>query len=104
METELVSIRLEKDEIDAINQRAEEEKTDKTTAFKRTLATGTKQYKLENAFKKYGEGKIGLGKAAQLAEISLWEAMEEAKVRNIPNPLTKEELGKGLANLEKILE
>ena len=80
-----------------------EEKTNKTTAFKRTLATGTKQYKLENALKKYSEGKIGLSKAAKMVGISLWEAMEEAKTRNIPNPLTKEELGKGLENLEKIL-
>ncbi len=50
----------------------------------------------------YQKGKIGLGSAAEMAGVSLWEMMDELKARNIANPLGKEDYAEGLKNLKKI--
>ena len=102
MKTELVSARFEKKDTALIEEIANEEKTDKTTALKRIFVLGAKQYKLEKAIKQYRKGKISIGKAAENAGISLWEIMDELKDRGITNPLGEEEFKEGLKNLEKI--
>ena len=102
MKTELVSARFPKEDSAIIEERDREEKTDKTTALKRIFALGAKQYKLEIGIRQYQEGKISIGKAAETAEISLWEMMEELKDRNIANPLSREDYKQGLENLEKV--
>lgn len=102
MKTELISARFPKEDTAIIEERAREEKTDKTTALRRIFALGAKQYKLEKAIKQYKSGKISIGKAAENAGISLWEIMDELKARNIANPLTKEHYAEGLKNLEKV--
>lgn len=100
MKTELISVRLKKEEIDAINEIAIEDKTDKTTALRKTLALGTKQYLLEKAISDYRVGKISVGKAAEKAKISLWEMMDELKERNIQNTLGIEEYDESINNLK----
>lgn len=102
MKTELVSVRLPKEYISAICEKAREDNTDKTTALKRIVALGTKQYKLENAVNKYREGKVSIGKAAEIAGISLWEMMDELKDRNIANPLNEADYEEGIKNLKKV--
>lgn len=42
------------------------------------------QEKLELALKDYIEDKISLGKAAELANLSIWEMNDELKKRKIP--------------------
>ncbi len=91
METGVISARFAKDEIAVIEERARDEKTDKTTALRRIFDLGAKQYKLEKAVKQYSESKVSMGRAAELAGISIWEMMDELKQRNVSNPLTKED-------------
>jgi len=102
MKTELISARFQIEDTKIIEDRARDEKTDKTTALKRIFALGAKQYKINKAVKQYQEGKISIGKAAQMAGITLWEIMDKLKEKNIPNPLGKEEYLEGLKNLEKV--
>ncbi len=104
MKTELVSVRLRKEELDAINEIAREEKTDKTTAVRRTLALGTKQYLLEKALSNYIKGKISVGKAAEQANVSLWEMMDLLKERNIQSNLDSSDYLQGLQNMKKVLK
>jgi predicted HTH domain antitoxin len=104
MKTDLVSIRLEKDQKKAIDEMAKDEKTDRATALRKTLDLGTKQYNLEKAIEKYSAGKIGVGLAAKQANISLWEMMDILKQKNIPSSLTKDDYKKGLENLLKIID
>lgn len=104
MKTELVSVRLRKDELDAINKIAREEKTDKTTAVRKTLALGTKQYLLEKAISNYSKGKISVGKAAEHAGVSLWEMMDLLKERNVQNNLDSSDYLEGLQNLKKVFK
>ncbi len=103
MGTKPMSARFEKEKMAVIEERAKEEKTDKTTALRRIFERGAKQYRLEKAVKQYQEGKISIGRAAELAGISIWEMMDELKDRNIPNLLTSEDYLEGKANLEKAL-
>ncbi|MDP2666641.1 MAG: UPF0175 family protein [Candidatus Diapherotrites archaeon] len=57
---------------------------------------------LEKAVKQYSESKVSIGRAAEMAGISIWEMMDELKRRGIPNPLTKEDYVGGYA-IEKLL-
>ncbi|MFH1697378.1 MAG: UPF0175 family protein [Candidatus Diapherotrites archaeon] len=102
MGTELISIRLPKEDVKILDERVREERTDRTTALKRIFALGAKQYKLEKAVKEYQAGRVSTGKAAEIAEISLWEMMTELRARNVPNPLGRDEHLQGLKNLEKV--
>ncbi len=101
MKTELISARLPREAMVAIEERAADEKIDKTTALKQLLLLGSKQWRLEKAVKLYQLGKISTGKAAKVAGVSLWEMMDELKRRNIPSSLTKNEYLQGLKNLEE---
>ncbi len=101
MKTELISARFPKEDTATIEEIAQEEKTDKTTALRKIFALGAKQYLLEKAIKNYQAGRTSIAKAAEISGISLWEMMDELKARNIPNPLTNEEYKQGLKNLKK---
>lgn len=101
MKSELVSMRLKKEELDPINEIARDEKTDKTTAIRKALDLGTKQYLLEKSINEYREGKLSIGKAAEKAKISLWEMLDELKDRNIQSNLGSEEYKESLNNLRK---
>ena len=103
MKTELISARLEKEDTKVLEEIAKEENTDKTSALKKILKLGSRQYKLEKSIKQYQESKISIGMAAEKAEITLWEIMEELKTRNIVNPAGKEEYAESIKNLVKVL-
>src|SRR3989344_9078099 len=91
MKTELISARFETKDTAFIDEVAKDEKTDKTTVLKKIFSMGVKKYKVDKAIRQYQEGKISIGKAAEKAEISLWELMDKLKERNISNPLGEEE-------------
>ena len=40
--------------------------------------------KITKAIKQYTEGKISMGKAAELADVSIWKFLDEMKERKIP--------------------
>src|SRR3989344_6937106 len=101
MKTELVSARFETKDTEFLGEVARDEKTDKTTALKKIFSLGARQYRLEKAVRDYQAGRIGVGKAAENAGMSLWEMMEELKERNIANPLGEEEFAESLKNLKK---
>ena len=103
MKTELISARLEKEDTKILEEITKEENTDKTSALKKILKLGSKQYRLEKSIKYYQEGRISIGMAANMAEITLWEIMEELKNRNISNPAGKQEYAEGIKNLENVL-
>ncbi len=102
MKTKLVSARLPEEDTATIEEMAKMEKTGKTTALRKIIALGAKQYRLENAVKSYAEGKASLGKASEMAKESVWEFADELKRRNILNHLVAEEdFAEGLQNVQK---
>ncbi|HZX20207.1 MAG TPA: UPF0175 family protein [archaeon] len=103
MKTELISARLEKEDTKILEEITKEENTDKTSALKKILKLGSKQYRLEKSIKHYQDGRISIGMAADMAGITLWEMMEELKMKNIANPVGKQEYAEGTKNLERVL-
>ncbi len=101
MKTELLSVRLPKDNTAVLEEIVKEEQSDKTAALKKLLALGAKKYKLEKAVAQYQAGKISVGRASELAGISLWELMEELKARNISARLDKNDYQQSRRNLAK---
>jgi len=69
-----------KDEIDKLKDVYKE---DQSSLIRRLLWKSIKQEKLELALKDYIEDKISLGKAAELANLSIWEIIDELKKRKI---------------------
>ena len=74
-----ISTRLQKKEAREIEKFAKEEDLDKSTFVKRLINRSLQEYKAEHAFKLYKEGKVSLGKAAELAGKSLWDMIELMK-------------------------
>ncbi|MEE9377874.1 MAG: UPF0175 family protein [Candidatus Lokiarchaeia archaeon] len=69
-----------KEEIDKLKEVYKE---DQSSLIRRLLWKSIKQEKLELALKDYIEDKISLGKAAELANLSIWEITDELKKKKI---------------------
>lgn len=69
-----------KEEIDKLRELYRE---DQSTFIRKLLWKSIAQEKLELALKKYLCDKISLGKASEIAEISIWEMLDELKKRNV---------------------
>ena len=63
-----------KDEIDKLKEVYKE---DQSSLIRRLLWKSIKQEKIELALKDYIEDKISLGRAAELANLSIWEIVDE---------------------------
>jgi len=59
--------------------------------------------KLYLATELYREGKVSLGKAAEIAEVSKWEMMEVLASKGIPLQYDEEDLKEDVETLEKLL-
>ena len=87
-----------KDEIDKLKEVYKE---DQSTLIRRLLWKSIKQEKLELALKDYIEDKISLGKAAELANLSIWEIMDELKKSKIT---VNYKLSEAQLEIEKLLK
>lgn len=57
---------------------------DKSSAIRRLLEKGIKDWKLERAVEDYRSGRASLMKASEIAELSVWEFVDELNRRNVP--------------------
>ena len=87
-----------KDEIDKLKEVYKE---DQSSLIRRLLWKSIKQEKLELALKDYIEDKISLGKAAELANLSIWEMNDELKKRKIT---LNYKLAEAQLEIEKLLK
>ena len=58
-------------------------KEDQSSIIRKLLWKSIAQEKLEYALKEYLSDKISMGKAAEIAGISIWDMLDELKRRNI---------------------
>lgn len=72
MTTTVFSVRLDQEDLGAIQEIAREESIDKSTAVRELVEKGL----LYVAIVKYKERKISLGKAAEMAQVSLSEMID----------------------------
>ncbi|MHA1312177.1 MAG: UPF0175 family protein [Candidatus Helarchaeota archaeon] len=86
------SIRFPEDIIDDLEKICKEEGMDKGAIIRKFLRESIKNYKIKKAIELYRDGLISLWKAAELADITYREALDELKKRNIPFNYSKEDL------------
>lgn len=59
------------------------EGVDKSTAVRKILERGISEWRRERALKLLGEGKVTFARAAELADVSLWELAELVRERKV---------------------
>lgn len=101
MSKKSVSFRLEEATLEYLTQKAEEENLNLSDVIRRLLSKAIEIDKREKAIKLYREGKVSLGRAAEIADVSIWEMEEFLKERGISLQLSVESLKEGLENIRK---
>ena len=79
----LISTRLPDDLKKYLKLYAEKERIGMSIAMRKILEMGIKEARLKDALEKLREHKITLGKAAELAAVSIWEMMDIVKEKKI---------------------
>ena len=98
--TETVSVRLDEKTLRALEELAGEFKTDRSEALRRVLAEGLKQVKIRRLVELLRQGRISIGRAAELAEVSLYEVLEIVEREQIPYGYSKQDLEKDLVGFQ----
>jgi len=81
---ERTSILLPPDYLREIDLIAEEQGLDRATLIRQLLINGIKEYKVKLAVELYRAEKISVGKAAEMADISIWEMMDILRGQKVP--------------------
>jgi len=87
-----LTVRVDEDTYRGIEEAAETEKVDRSTATRRLLEAGLTDYRKRKALEAYRGGACTLWKAAQLAGLSVREMMRLAEAEKIPVHITPEDV------------
>lgn len=92
-----VTARIPEDLYERIEQIREEEQLDRSTAVKRLLERGVTDWQLDTAVQQYQAERLSLGRAAELADLSLWRFLDVLDERGIEASYTEADLDADLA-------
>ena len=90
MSTKPYALRLPKGLLELAELKSKADRTDKATALRQLLYTGAEEYVL----KLVSEGKLSIGRAAELLDLSVYELQRLARERGV-------ELGAGVEQYER---
>jgi predicted HTH domain antitoxin len=90
--TRNLTVRLEKELVDKIEEEAEHEKTDKSTVARKLIAAGIQEIRKIRALEDYRKGKCTIWKASSKAGISLREMMELVRQEKVPLHLSPKDV------------
>ena len=99
--TKFLGARMEKDIHEIIDEVAQEENLDKTSAIKILIKEGWSGLKLKKALSQYEKGLISADKAAKIAGLRLSEMMKVISSHGIKSEESLEEYRKGVEMLTK---
>jgi predicted HTH domain antitoxin len=94
---EHITARVPDDIYERIEMIREEEQLDRSTAIKRLLERGIEDWQLETAVRQYQDGAISIGRAADLAGLSIWRFLDVLDDRGIEANYTEADLDADLA-------
>lgn len=89
-----VDMRLEQDLIDDLDDVAQAESLDRAELARRLLRDGLRRERMELGLKRYRMGEVSLGRAAEVARVSLYELIDRVHEEAIPYELDERELGR----------
>lgn len=78
-----VTARVSEDLYEKIEHIQEEEQTDRSTAIKRLLERGVGDWQIETAVRRYREGSVSIGRAAEIADVSIWRFLDILEERGV---------------------
>jgi predicted HTH domain antitoxin len=87
-----VSARIQKSQAEEIERLASKKGTDKSVVIRELLAIALQNKRIEEALNQVQAKKITVWKAAEIAGVTYREMLELLKTRNIPFPLSEQEL------------
>ena len=79
-----VSARIPKDMEREVVELMREEHLEKSAALRKLLHLGLSEYRVERALRLLSQGKVSVGRAAEIARMSLWEFSDLVRDRRIP--------------------
>ncbi len=79
-----LAARVSKEISDLIAEISAEEKLDRSSVVRRLLDIGVREWRIQNALERYGQGSITVPRAAELAGVSIYEMISILEERKIP--------------------
>ena len=79
-----ITSRLPDDLVKEIEKISKVEQLDKSSVIRRLLSKAIAQWNLEKALDEYQKGEISLGRAIEMAKVSIWAFMKKLSERKIP--------------------
>ena len=95
----VMTVRLPKEDLEAVEQISIKNKKDKSTTIRELVELG----KIHFAIMQYKEERISIGKASEIAGISISEMMDLLAKFGIKSPITYEDYLEGKKFAEEIL-
>jgi len=97
--TQTVSVRLSKESLREVDRLAERLKTDRSEALRRFIERGLREARIDEALDLLRKGKISLGRAAEVAGVTLYEMLDLVRRHHIPSGYGPEDLARDLREL-----
>ena len=95
----VTTIRLDDDDLKYLDEIAEKHDLDRTNLIKKAIKLGVHEILFEEALQRYQKDLCSAWEAAEEAQISLWEFIEELKKRDIGFKVDEIELRNALREL-----
>jgi len=76
--------RVPKRQVKQLDKISREEGIDRSTALRKVLGIGLREYRREMAIDSYRRGKVSIGKAAEEADVSVFEMYDILEAEKIP--------------------
>jgi len=96
-----ITVRISEDLYEAIEELRAEERLDRSTAVARLLERGVEDWRIDTAIRRYRDGEVSLGRAAEIADISLWRFLDILEDRRVEANYTEADLEADLAALHE---
>ena len=94
-----VSVRISEETLAEVDRLADRLKTDRSEALRRFLERGLREARLDVALELLRESKVSMGRAAELAGVTLYEMLDLARQRGVPSGYGPKDLDKDLHEL-----
>ncbi|MBM3934437.1 MAG: hypothetical protein FJ319_09075 [SAR202 cluster bacterium] len=100
---EMVASRVSSEILEGLRKVEEVEQVDRSTAIRKILYAGLKEWKLEHAAKLYRENVVTMSRAAFEAGVTIWEMMDYLHAKKIPMQYDLEDLEHDLAEIKRLV-
>ena len=89
---QMVGTRLPESLVADLRKIEQVEKIDRSATLRKLLYHAVKDWKMAHYAQEYGQGKVTLARAAEEAEVSVWEMMDYMRQKKIPAQYSLEDL------------